>query len=246
MYVYHGTAAHLDNSSFILDLANRPFNGLIGKSQPNQITQGKNNIPVVWTTFSPFRAFLWAVFGADVICNIPGASTQASKLTKAWEYEGKSYEGVLVLQFSSTQPSPPGRSSYTIPIGQEQQWSGIARAGSGLPGNEPTENLWAKFATIHQQAQGSEWPDLVHGLELRSSRESLRLFTKQFWRTVWFGQGIQSLNSRHEQSLAIRCIIKPDSPPPPSPPPPPKDQESPKKGKMGKLKRHVSRIFKKT
>ena len=51
MYVYHGTAAHLKNadyiSDFILALANRPFNGLIGKSQRNQITQRKESIPVI-------------------------------------------------------------------------------------------------------------------------------------------------------------------------------------------------------
>jgi len=206
LYVYHRTAVHLDHADFILALANRPFNGLMGNSQRNQITQGKESIPVVWTVFSPFRAFLWAEFVADVIEDIPGPKAQ-SRLTSVWQCGNKTYEGVIVLQFSSTQSSPPGCSSYTIPIGQEEQWSAIAAAGSGLASNEPTKNFWAKFATIHNQAGGSEWPDLVHGLELRSSR-----FTKQFWRTVWFGQGIQSLNSRHSQSLAIRYIIKPDSP----------------------------------
>ena len=103
MYVYHDTAAHIkkpDNwnlISFILALANRPFEGLVGKSESNQITQGAKSIPVVWTAFSP---------------------------------------------------------------------------------------LWARFSIIHRQAQGSEWPELVHGLELRSSREILQRFTKQFWHTV--------------------------------------------------------------
>jgi hypothetical protein len=129
MYVYHDTAAHIKkpdnwNLSFILALANRPFNALVGKSERNQITQGAKSIPVVWTAFSP---------------------------------------------------------------------------------------LWARFSIIHRQAQGSEWPELVRGLELRSSREILQRFTKQFWHTVWFGQGIQPLNSRHQQSLAINYILTPVS-----------------------------------
>ena len=247
LYVYHGTVAHFDHAHFISAIANRPFNALVGKSNRNQITQGKDSIPVVWTAFSPFRAFLWAVFLADVIGDIPGPTAQ-SRLTSVWQCGNKTYEGVIVFQFSSTQPSPPGCSSYTIPIGQEEQWSTIAHAGNRLlPNNEPTKNLWAKFATIHNQAGGSGWPDLVHGLELRSSREILRRFTRQFWRTVWFGQGIQSLNSSHSQSLAIRYIIKPDLPQPPL-----KDQESSTKDKgarygkmMDKLKQRVSRIFKK-
>jgi len=250
LYVYHGTAAHPDDNDFILALANRPFNALMGMSQRNQITQGKKSIPVVWTAFSPFRAFLWAVFAADVVGDILGRRAQ-SRLTSVWQCGSKTYEGVIVLQFSPTQPSPPECSSYTIPIDKEEQWSAIAAAGSGadsgLAHNEPTKNLWARFATIHNQTGGSEWPDLVHGLELRPSRDSLRRFTKQFWRTVWFGQGIQSLNSCHSQSLAIRCIIRPDLPQPPL-----KDQESSTKDKgvrfgrkMDTLKRRISHMFKK-
>jgi hypothetical protein len=249
LYVYHGTAAHIENPNFISALANRPFNGLIGKSQRNQITlalgPGVGNIPVVWTAFSPLRAFLWAVFRADVIRNIPGYMTQ-SKLNQPWHYGNKSYEGVLVLQFSPSQPSPPGCSSYTIPIGEEEQWTDIAASSNNIVAStEPTKSLWARFATIHKQAKGSEWPDLVHGFELPVSRRSLQHFTKQLWRTVWHGQGIQSLNSCHTQSLAIHYILKPDSPPPPL-----NDQESSTKskgpcpGKMDTLKRRLSHIFK--
>jgi hypothetical protein len=213
LYVYHGTAAHLDHPDFILSLAKRPFTGLVGKVNRNQITQGKHSLPIVWTSFSPFRAFLWAAFRADVIRDVPGPLIQ-STLTSAWSSENRTYQGVLVLQFSSTQPSPAGLTSYTIPNGQEEQWAAIAAGQGGLESNETTQNLWGRFTNIHKQVKGSEWPNLVHGLELASSRAILHRYTRQFWRTVWFGEGIQSLNSLHRQSLAIQFIIKPDSPPP--------------------------------
>jgi hypothetical protein len=250
LYVYHGIAAHIEFPGFILALANRPFNGLIGMSQRNQITPalgpGGGNMPVVWTAFSPLGAFLWAVFRAEVVSNIPGPTTQ-SKSNQPWHYGNKTYEGVLVLQFSPSQPSPPGCRSYTIPIGKEEQWTNIAAASNNVVAStEATKNLWQRFATIHRQGKESEWPDLVHGFKLGASRQSLQHFTKQLWRTVWFGQGIQSLNSCHTQSLAIRYILKPDSPLLPL-----NDQETstksedPRPGKMDTLKRRLSRIFKK-
>jgi hypothetical protein len=93
MYVYHGTAAHLGDEAFISSLIDRPFHGVVGKSNPNQITQGKDSIPVIWTSFSPFRAFLWAAFRADVIRDVPGAIT-LTDLSSEWVFAGKTYRGV--------------------------------------------------------------------------------------------------------------------------------------------------------
>ena len=77
---------------------------------------------------------------------------------------------MLLLQFSPNQPSPVGCSAYTIPANQEGPWAAIASAGGTLLAEEPARNLWEKFASIHGQVRGSEWPDVVHGLELPSSR----------------------------------------------------------------------------
>jgi hypothetical protein len=189
-----------------------PVNGLRGKSNPNQITQGTDSIPVVWTSFSPFRAFLWAAFGADVINNVPTPRV-LSKLNSEWIFRNETYKGVLLLQFSPNQPSPVGCSAYTIPANQEGPWAAIASAGGTLLAEEPARNLWEKFASIHGQVRGSEWPDVVHGLELPSSHGI------QCWRSIWFGKGIQALNSQHQQSLAIQYIHEqPDLPPPHLPP----------------------------
>jgi hypothetical protein len=163
LYVYHGTAAHFEDPNFIVALANRAFNALIGRSRRNQITPalgpGGGNMPVVWTAFSPLGAFLWAVFRGAVVSNIPGHTIQSNS-NKTWHYGNKTYEGVLVLQFSPSQPSPPGCSSYTIPIGKEEQWTNIAAASNNVvASSEATTNHWARFATIHQQPKGSDWPD---------------------------------------------------------------------------------------
>ncbi|KAN0080446.1 hypothetical protein V8E54_003650 [Elaphomyces granulatus] len=212
MYVYHGTTAHLGDEAFISALTDRPFHGLVGKSNPNQITQGKDSIPIVWTSFSPFRAFLWAAFRADVVRDVPGPGT-LSNLTSEWTFGEKPYRGVLLLQFASVQPSPPGCSHYIIPAGQEEHWATIASAGRVVPADEPTSKLWRRFASIHQQPSDSEWPDVVHGLELPFSHDSLRRFTRQCWRTVWFSGGIQELNSRHRKTIAIQYIFEPSLPP---------------------------------
>lgn len=223
MDVYHATSEHIGNAHFIEALSVRLFDGLRGSARRNHITQG--TFPVVWTAFSPFRAFLWAVFGADVVRPLPGPQGQL-KSTEAWEAEGKTYYGVALLQFSSTQPSPAGCTAYTIPAGKEDQWNNIASVGA--PTNASPASLWGRFAAIHRQAQGTAWPELVHGLEPSLSRQNLNPFIKQFWRTVWFGEGINTLNSRHQQSLAICFHLRPDPPAPPmstTPPTPPKSQE---------------------
>jgi hypothetical protein len=239
LYVYHGTAEHISIPGFIVSLARRPFVGLVGKTRRNQIApavgRDAGNIPVVWTAFSPLRAFLWAVFKGEVVGHVGDipSPTMQFKSNKPWHYGNKTYEGVLVLQFSSSQPSPPGCSSYTIPTGKEDQWTDIAMGSNNVVATiESTKNLWARFATFHRQAKGSEWPGVVHGFELRASRQCLQRSTKQLWRTVWSGQGIQSLNSCHTQSLAIRYILQPDSPPPPL-----NDQESSRKAKIPTLAR---------
>jgi hypothetical protein len=239
IYVYHGTAAHLGNEAFINGLADRPFNGLVGKSNPNQITPGKDSIPIIWTSFSPFRAFLWAAFRADVIRNVPGMET-LSNLSSEWEFAGTTYKGVLLLQFASVQPSPPGCSQYTIPVGQEENWAAIAAASRAVPAGEATTKLWRRFRTIHQQSVNSEWPDVVHGLELPAARNSLRTFTRQYWRSVWFSGGIQDLNSRHQKTMAIQYIFESASMTPPP------QRKSSKRTKIsGTIRKRLSQVFRK-
>ena len=214
-YVYHGTAAHLagPGASWIADLAG-PTPALCGQSNGNRITRASPSLPLVWTAFSPFRAFLWAVFQADVIGDVPGPASQ-EPLSSSWKCRGREYGGVLVLQFTSTQPAPSGCSSYVIPPGQELQWSQIALGDQKPESRESPANIWARLSSIHHQPAGSDWPEIIHSLELPASREVLRPLTDQFWRTAWYGRGIEALNSRHERTFAIRYTLVPDPTPPP-------------------------------
>ncbi|OXV12200.1 hypothetical protein Egran_00039, partial [Elaphomyces granulatus] len=235
LYVYHGTSVHLNKPGFIEALTTRPFNGLRGSAQPNQISQG--TFPIVWTTFSPLRAFLWAAFSAEVIRPIPQPYTR-QMLTKPWQAGAREYYGVVVLQFSSVQPSPPECTSFTIPRGREDQWERIAKITAST--TAPPTALWERFATIHGQDKGAKWPELVHGLELSLVRQHLAGFIKQFWRTVWFDNGIDALNSRHRQSLAIHYVLRPDAPAPPAQPTPPNSGGGKKEGT---LRHRISRFL---
>ncbi|KYK55787.1 hypothetical protein DCS_07751 [Drechmeria coniospora] len=205
--VYHGTSHNPKKGTFNEFLSQPPFLALDGGSSRNHITQGSGQLPVVWTAFSPLRAFLWAVWQAEAVAAVPNPDAKG-RLNAVWKCAGKTYEGVMLLQFSASQPQPPGLTSYVIPRGREEEWSKTANSDRyGFSGMNltHTQTLWAQFSTIHGQEIGSEWPNLVHGLELWDSRQDLRkLRVKQVWRTAWSGEGISRLNENHKQSLAIR------------------------------------------
>ncbi|KAN0087216.1 hypothetical protein V8E54_000904 [Elaphomyces granulatus] len=223
LYVYHGTLEHLNQPGFSVHLTGlRLWNRTYDFRGPEKSTQGAEGGPNYRETSlgdlagSGGAPFLWAAFGEEVIRPIPQPQTRQmytkaglpQMYTKPWQAGDREYYGVVVLQFSSVQPSPPECTSFTIPRGREDQWERIAKITASIAA--PPTALWEQFATIHGQ--------LVHGLELSLARQHLAGFIKQFWRTVWFDNGIAALNSRHRQSLAIRYVLRPDASAPPRSP----------------------------
>lgn len=173
------------------------------------MTPTHSNLPVVWTGFSPFRCFLWAVFIAEVVESVPSASRTKSPMKKKWQAGGITYEGVILFRFTSSQPHPTGCTSFVIPAGMEQEWKKLSNPVASV--KSPAEH-WRTFSATHKQTPGSEWPSVIHGMDLPNSISGLGPITlgTQHWHGMWHGDGINVLNSMHSQSMAVKYVSGPD------------------------------------
>jgi len=73
------------------------------------------------------------------------------------------------------------------------------------------DSLWttSQFRNIHHESS-NQWPDVIHGLEIQSSRTMLQPFIRNLWRTVWCSQAAKrELNSRHLRTYAISFELMP-------------------------------------
>ncbi|KAN0067161.1 hypothetical protein V8E54_014808 [Elaphomyces granulatus] len=206
--VFHGTSAHLTHDAFRDDISRSPFPGLSLISNPNQMVPSPTQC--VFTAFSALRCFLWATFMADVIQDPPSRHNQASRrLQQEWETGGQTCRGVILLHFRNSQPTTGGLSTYIIPAGSENQWyQSVISCRGGL---RSPDSLWttSQFRNIHQESS-NQWPDVIQGLEIQSSRTMLQPFIRNFWRTVWCSQAAKrELNSRHLRTYAISFELMP-------------------------------------
>jgi hypothetical protein len=218
-FVYHGTASQYQASMWPDQFEERPFNALAARQNINQLAP-KDAGPVVFTSFSPLRAFLWAAFTTHLPANIPYRE-DLFHMQKPWMARGRSYQGVVVFQFRSPQPAPQGLSYYIIPRGLETRWgqkSTQTGRGDVRPGN-----VWQYYREIHGQ-DGTSWPDLVHGLEYGSQRTLLAPFHTNMWRTAHkYGPAVDQLNAGHRGTYAIsfrqsdRSSTQPAAPTQPGP-----------------------------
>ncbi|KAK3292618.1 uncharacterized protein B0H64DRAFT_407178 [Chaetomium fimeti] len=202
--VYHGTDSFCTAVWEEQDTALQT-GALAGHSRDNQVVPTSNRLPVVWTGFSPLRSFLWAAFLAEVLSPVPtGVAKQ--KLQSPWSCRDHTHTGVLLFKFRPTLPSALGQSVYVLPKGREAQWNTIRSQTKGkLPSTSlntetAVKYMWDMFSSIHGGATNS-WPNALHCHEYG---EKLRLALPwTLWRTVWFAEGIEALNSSHEVTYVI-------------------------------------------
>ncbi|KAF4468509.1 hypothetical protein FALBO_4627 [Fusarium albosuccineum] len=209
--VYHGTSNNLTSAQYHADYtileAGRSspssFRGLEGHVNPNQVVPSDRRLPVVWTGFSPLRCFVWATWRADVIGDLRLGGNAMRKLSHRWECGDHEHTGVCLYEF---RPFPaPDTTQYIMPKGQEQAWHDRRRTIETeriFRQADSTNALWALFSAFHHN-DPSAWPEALHCKEFGLQRNQLEPHVKQLWRTVWFGQGIETVNRSHRASFAI-------------------------------------------
>ncbi|KAK1675766.1 hypothetical protein BDP55DRAFT_149788 [Colletotrichum godetiae] len=115
-------------------------------------------VSVVSTTFSPLRAYLSAAFNPYL----------------------QKYSGVVLFQFNTMQPAPPGPTHYNIEEGKEEAWGARSLRDINCA---PEEVPWGRFREIHGQ-EGSVWPDVVHVLEYGDQLRQLTQPGTNMWRNT--------------------------------------------------------------
>lgn len=194
--VYHGSI--VSNPHWALQFTNNPFDALDARISPNQMVT--DAFGVIFTTFSPLRAFLWAAFHS-VMPRVTSDAADILQTQNTWISGGKSYRGVVLFKFNSIQPAPVELTSYVIPEGKEAEWGNRSLLSVGISINK--QRAWGHYRDIHGQS-GDNFPDVVHGLEYGQQLTGLTPFHTNMWRTIWRdGTASSHLTSQHAATYAI-------------------------------------------
>ena len=224
--VYHGTDWMVEDNEHA---RNDPRGGRLEPSvSRNQVAPDRWALAVIWTGFSPLRCFLWAAFKAEVLHQVPTGTVKA-KLERSWSCppstSGSSssslhtHSGVTLFKFRPSLPSASDQTHFVMPKGREAEWERICRihdfGGRTPPDWEAAalvKHLWDQFSTIHGGTLDT-WPNALHCHEFGPQLNMLRSYTRQLWRTVWFGAGANALNNSHEVTYAISFKLVAPVPP---------------------------------
>jgi hypothetical protein len=210
--VFHGTARHLSQ------LPSDPRLQTWIDTWPTQMqllgswTQNKmaaSRLGVVYTAFSPLRAFLWAAFTDHIFYkNVPPPATIAKMRTK-WTSGGIEYAGVALFLFDVPTPTIEPLRYTVIPVGKEAEWAAAVYAGGA-------QLEWKGLKRFHGEDE-KEWPDIMHGLEYEPQRSAIRGvdWSINLWRTTWKdGKANDELNQRYVSTLAITFELEEPKPAP--------------------------------
>ncbi|KAK2041433.1 hypothetical protein LZ31DRAFT_586500 [Colletotrichum somersetense] len=208
--VYHGSI--IRDKNWPLKFNETPFDALSPRINSNQMVT--DAFGVIFTAFSPLRAFLWAAFEGNLPHMTPNPQDMLNT-HNPWISDGRTYRGVVLFRFHATQPAPAGLTHYVIPEGREDEWGSRSLSGNNQAINE--RRVWDYYRNLHGQS-GDVFPDIVHGLEYGQQRTGLTTFRTNMWRTIWrAGAAASHLNSQHTATYAINFELgSPVVPPPPA------------------------------
>lgn len=203
--VYHGTDAfcRVPMAGALEALRTGRLRGSVTQ---NQVAPRVDCLPVLWTGFSPLRCFLWASYPAEVLTPIPNA-TAMGRLGRIWNCGQHEHTGITLFKFRPTLPAAFGQRFFVIPPGQEAQWNSICSQTRFVGAQGTPETWWSRFVGIHHNSP-TTWPEAIHCQEFAEQRAMLASFIRQFWRTVWWGDGISSLTNTHEVTYAISFQLR--------------------------------------
>ena len=132
--VYHSTAGpqtgdfSFAESAFVLAHFDRVIDVLRGSVSPNQVVPVHSSLPVVWTSFSPLRAFLWASFVVEVLSDIP-QDTVSRRMGQTYDCPRSplhAHSGVRLLEFRPRLTGSEDQRVFIMPRGVEDQWYRLA------------------------------------------------------------------------------------------------------------------------
>ncbi|KAK2748300.1 hypothetical protein FQN57_000958 [Myotisia sp. PD_48] len=155
--VFHGSSANTQQA--IDDLCTNQLR--LGAGNRNEMAP----MSVFHTSFYGLRSFLWAVFGANIATPLPLLSTASSALSRQFQFQGVTYQGILLLVYSTTNPHPPVMSSAVLTKPVMRQWiSNCTRDFNNRPEKEFIDNYWIRMKGLHGE-NTKEWPDILHAPE---------------------------------------------------------------------------------
>ncbi|KAL1905081.1 hypothetical protein Sste5344_009130 [Sporothrix stenoceras] len=225
--VYHGTTAPAvnterayahNNIAARITLSNVTPSVLLPMVTPNQMAPAYRALAVIYTGFSPFRCFLWAVFHADVIANIPTDNSAINNMSSRWDCPHPpqhQHRGIRLLKFCPQASAMNTLPTFVLPDGAQDGWiRRVREIGDqnqydplSIDNEGPTEDMWQLFRDFHGQPAGTPWPSILHYHEGELQSRILKYFTKQLWRTVWHRRDCQVLNASLHSNMAINLTI---------------------------------------
>ncbi|EPE05395.1 hypothetical protein F503_02134 [Ophiostoma piceae UAMH 11346] len=177
-----------------------------GRAMANKLVP--DSFPVVWTAYSPLRAFLWSLFHTEVITNTFGG---ADNTKRSWEclrlmpVAPHTHEGVVLITF---RPDLGDRKHvFTVPKDRTVSWHRLkSSSADGMAADSkngvPPADFWKRYAPLHKNKTGrtpmTDWPQTLHFYDANE-----RAITKQAWQTAWHGEGIKTLNSACDSMMCI-------------------------------------------
>lgn len=204
--VFHGTCGHLKDQRVLQSLKQAISQDPAGWKRTGgrtQIFPNRVNLTGFYTSFSGFRAFIAAAFQLSLY-RWPFDRTVCERLQTSFEMNGRTYKGVLLIQFKGNQPAPPGQTHFTVPVGKEEDWADECESLS-FATLDP-QAAWTELRSLHHQ-DTIEWPDIVHMREqvnLINSLQASRCNKALLWQTAWMSERSMAwLNARVMGTFAI-------------------------------------------
>jgi len=215
--VFHGTAAHFKGPS--QNWPNFWENATVDLAPASSGCQmNPPGVNVVYTAFSPLRAFLWAAFQGTMYQNIPNREN-LNFMNQSWTSQGRAFKGVAMFAFDVTTPAPQSLIWAMIPERDGPAFSSrveeLRRGGSGKAPDWNPDDAWVRL----RETAGSNsdtWPQVLHSREFGQQQRDLANFRCNLWRSCWLeGKGLDVLNNSYKFTVAIEFIHVPRPAAPP-------------------------------